>query len=98
MTRREVPRPEHRCPRCRYELDRFWYFCPNCACALTWRDLQQEPGTECRSCRRMLSDRHSFFPWRGRDIADSDPSLEPLRALKAFMFARRCRRCGGGLP
>ncbi len=94
--RREVPKPELRCPSCRYELQRFWYFCPNCARRLEWRDTQQETGTECRHCRWMVSDSFSFCPWCGRDIRDAASSPEPLKAPKGFKYERRCRRCGGG--
>jgi predicted amidophosphoribosyltransferase len=97
MTRREIPKPELRCPSCRYELERFWYYCPNCARRLEWRDAQRDTGAECRYCRWMVSDRHSYCPWCGRDIADHDSSAEPLRAPKGFRFERRCKRCGGGL-
>lgn len=97
MTRRETPKPELRCPSCRYELERFWYYCPNCARGLEWRDGQRQTGAECRYCRWMVSDRHSFCPWCGRDIKDQDSSEEPLRAPKGFRFERRCKRCSGGL-
>ena len=42
---------------------------------LAWRDIQKETGAECRYCRWMVSDRHSFCPWCGRDIADQDYGL-----------------------
>lgn len=95
--RREFPKPELRCPSCRYELQRFWYFCPNCARRLEWRDTQQETGTECRNCRWIVSDSFSFCPWCGRDIRDAASSPEPLKAPKGFKYERHCRRCGGGL-
>ena len=95
--RREVPRPELRCPRCRFELERFWYHCPNCGKGLVWGDAQRETGAECRYCRWVVSDSHSFCPWCGRDIADRNSSPEPLKRPKGFRFDRRCRRCHGGL-
>jgi len=61
--RRTVPRPELRCPSCRFELERFWYHCPNCSRALQWRDELKETGAECRYCGWMVSDRHHFCPW-----------------------------------
>ena len=97
MSRRDAPKPELRCPSCRYELERFWYYCPNCARGLEWRDALRETGAECHRCRWMVSDRHSFCPWCGTDIADRDSSAEPLRAPKGFRFERRCKRCSGGL-
>ena len=83
--RREVPRPELRCPRCRAELERFWSYCPDCAKQLAWRDAQQT-GAECDYCRWMVSDSFSFCPWCGRNIADRDSSPEPLKAPKGFKY------------
>ena len=97
MGRREIPKPELRCPGCRYELERFWYYCPNCARHLEWRDAQRETGAECKYCKWMVSDRHSFCPWCSRNIQDRDSSIAPLRAPKGFKFERRCKRCSGGL-
>jgi len=46
----------------------------------------------------VVSDRFSFCPWCGRDIADRDSSPEPLKAPKGFKYHRRCQwRCGGGV-
>ena len=96
--RREVPKPEVRCPTCRAELEPFWAFCPNCSRRLEWRDTQRITNTECRYCRWMVSDTFSFCPWCGRDIADADSSSEPLKAPKGFKYHARCDwGCGGGV-
>ena len=97
VRRREVPRPELRCPRCRAEIEPFWYHCPNCAKALRWGDTQLQTGAECRYCRWMVSDSFSFCPWCGRNISDEQSSLEPLKKPKGFKYERRCKRCHGGL-
>ena len=97
VRRREVPRPELRCPRCRAEIQPFWYHCPNCAKALRWGDTQLQTGAECRYCRWMVSDSFSHCPWCGRDISDEQSSLEPLKKPKGFKYERRCKRCHGGL-
>jgi DNA-directed RNA polymerase subunit RPC12/RpoP len=94
--RREVPKPEQRCPSCAAEVERFWYFCANCGRRLQWRDVQRITGAECRYCGWMVSDSHAFCPWCGHDIRDRDSSSEPLKAPKGFKFERRCRRCAGG--
>jgi RNA polymerase subunit RPABC4/transcription elongation factor Spt4 len=95
--KREIPRPELRCPRCRFQLQRFWYHCPNCAKALSWGDTLRETGTECRYCRWIVSDSFSVCPWCGRNIADEGSSPEPLKKPKGFKYERRCRRCHGGV-
>src|SRR5439155_347092 len=69
----------------------------NCGRRFQWRDAQRETGTECRYCRWMVSDSHSFCPWCGREIRDADSSPEPLKAPKGFLFHKRCKRCRGGL-
>ena len=97
VKRREIPRPELRCPRCRAEIERFWYHCPNCNKALVWGDAQMQTGAECRYCRWIVSDTFSFCPWCGRDISDEGSSPEPLKKPKGFKYERRCRRCHGGL-
>jgi RNA polymerase subunit RPABC4/transcription elongation factor Spt4 len=97
VRRREVPRPELRCPRCRAEIEPFWYHCPNCAKPLRWGDTQLQTGAECRYCRWMVSDSFSFCPWCGRNISDEQSSLEPLKKPKGFKYERRCKRCHGGL-
>ncbi|HEV8264358.1 MAG TPA: putative zinc-binding metallopeptidase [Gemmatimonadales bacterium] len=95
--RREVPRPELRCPSCAAEVEQFWYHCANCGRRLHWRDLQRITNAECRYCGWLVSDSYSFCPWCGRDITDRDSSPEPLKRPKGFKFERRCRRCSGGL-
>jgi len=97
MPKREIPKPELRCPSCRFQLEQFWYYCPNCARRLEWRDSQRLTGAECKYCRWMVSDKYCFCPWCGKDITDRDSSPEPLRAPKPFKFERKCRRCAGGL-
>jgi predicted RNA-binding Zn-ribbon protein involved in translation (DUF1610 family) len=98
VSRRETPRPELRCTRCRAELERFWAYCPNCAKALIWGDVQRETGAECAYCRWMVSDTFSFCPWCGRNIHDRQSSLEPLKAPKGFKYHARCDwGCGGGV-
>lgn len=97
VKRRDTPRPELRCPRCRAEIERFWYHCPNCSKALVWGDIQLQTGTECRYCRWIVSDSFSHCPWCGRDISDEGSSPEPLKKPKGFKYERRCRRCHGGL-
>jgi hypothetical protein len=96
--RREVPKPELRCPTCRAELNRFWSHCPDCGRSLVWRDTPRVTGAECHYCSWVVSDRFSFCPWCGRSIADSHSSPEPLKAPKGFKFTRRCSwGCGGGV-
>jgi hypothetical protein len=98
MSRREVPTPELRCPRCHTELERFWSYCPSCSRKLEWKDTQRETGAECAYCGWMVSDASSFCPWCGRNIQDKDSSDEPLKAPKGFKFHARCDwGCGGGV-
>ena len=47
MSRREVPTPELRCPRCHTELERFWSYCPTCGRHLEWKDTLRETGAPC---------------------------------------------------
>ena len=95
--RGETPRPELRCPRCKAELARYWYHCPNCAKQLVWGDTLRQTGAECRYCRWIVSDSYSFCPWCGRNITDTASSPEPLKKPKGFKYERRCRRCLGGV-
>ncbi len=98
MSRREVPTPETRCPRCHTELERFWSYCPSCSRRLEWRDTLRETNAECAYCGWMVSDASSFCPWCGRNIEDEDSSDEPLKAPKGFKFHARCDwGCGGGV-
>jgi RNA polymerase subunit RPABC4/transcription elongation factor Spt4 len=98
MSRREVPTPELRCPRCHTELERFWGYCPSCSRKLEWPDSLRETGAECAYCGWMVSDASSFCPWCGRNIEDGDSSEEPLKAPKGFKYHRRCEwGCGGGV-
>ncbi len=98
MSRREVPTPELRCPRCHTELERFWSYCPSCSRRLEWKDAQRETGAECAYCGWMVSDASSFCPWCGRNIQDEDSSDEPLKAPNGFKFHARCDwGCGGGV-
>jgi len=98
MSRREVPTPELRCPRCHTELERFWSYCPSCRHRLEWTDTQRETNAECAYCGWIVSDTFSFCPWCGRNIQDEDSSDEPLKAPKGFKYHARCDwGCGGGV-
>lgn len=99
----ETPKPESwaaaNCTRCGRGLRRYWYFCPDCAKRLVWRDEREITGADCYYCGWVVSDRFSFCPWCGKKIMDEGSSDEPLKRPRGFKYHARCPyvSCRGGL-
>ncbi len=87
------------CTRCEYPLRRYWYFCPGCSKRLSWGDDRGVTGAECYYCGWIVSDRHSYCPWCGKNITDEGSSAEPLKQPRGFAYHACCPYvdCGGGL-